>query len=49
MISIVWAMLFSMHSDAAMIGGRLWYWYPFFSNAMNDAMAYFAGRAFGKY
>ena len=32
-----------------MIGGRLWYWYPFFSVAMNDAMAYFAGRAFGEH
>ena len=48
-VSWWWACLFSMHASAAMIGGRLWYWYPFFSVAMNDAMAYFAGRAFGRH
>ena len=48
-VSFTWAMLFSMHADTAMIGGRLWYWYPFFSVAMNDAMAYFAGKAFGRH
>ena len=49
LLSILGLCVSTMHSSVAMTGGRWWYFFPFFTTGWNDAMAYFAGVAFGKH
>ena len=49
LLSLLGAFVSTMHSSVAMTGGRWWFFFPFFTTGWNDAMAYFAGVAFGKH